>query len=108
MDVHYYLMDDFVSLYFHGIWNGYFAYILLATFFAGYVRVACDHALLWISLASPFLRMTAARCANAAAGISDGCVVVQGIMPLPPCIEMCHDLRMHVSTKSNPARFHNE
>ena len=52
-----------------------FAYILLAIFFAGYVRVAYDRALLWISLANPFLWMTAARCANAAAGISDGCVV---------------------------------
>ena len=62
MDEHYYLMDDFVSLYFHGIWNGFFAHILLAIFFAGYVRVACDHAPLWISLANPFLWMTAARC----------------------------------------------
>ena len=31
------------------------------------------------------------RCANAAAGISDGCVVVQGIMPQPPCIERSAD-----------------
>ena len=85
-----------------------FAHILLAIFFAGYVRVAYDHALLWISLANLFLWMTAARCANAATRISDGCVVVQGIMPLPPCAEMCHDLRTHVSIKSNPARFRNE
>ena len=53
----------------------FFAYILLAVFFAGYVRVAYDRALPWISLANPFLWMTAAQCANAAAGISDGCGV---------------------------------
>ena len=108
MDVHYYLMDDSVSLYVMVSGMAIFAYILLAIFFAGYVRVAYDRALLWISLANPFLWMTAARCAHAAAGVSDGCVVVQGIMLLPPCIEMYHDLRMHVSIKSNPARFHNE
>ena len=60
----------------HGIWDGYFAYILLAIFFAGDILMAFDHALFWICLANPFLWMTAARCANAAAGISDGCVVV--------------------------------
>ena len=53
-----------------GIWDGYFC-----------IHMAYYHALLWISLANPFLWMTAARCANAAAGISNGCVVVQGIMP---------------------------
>ena len=58
-----------------------FAYILLAIFFASEIQMAYNHALLWISSANPFLWMTAARCANAAAGISDGCVVVRGIMP---------------------------
>ena len=58
-----------------------FAYILLAIFFAGDIRMAYNHALPWISLANRFLWMTAARCANAAAGISDGCVVVRGRMP---------------------------
>ena len=64
-----------------GIWNDYFAYILLAIFFAGDIRMAYNHALLWNSSANPFPWMTAARCANAAAGIFDGCVVVRGIMP---------------------------
>ena len=82
MNGHYYLMDDLISIYYSWYWDGYFAHILLAIFcFAGHIRMAYDHALPWISMANPFLWMTAARCANAAAGISDGCVVVRGIMP---------------------------
>ena len=64
------------------VWNGYFAYIARQIFFANDIQMAYDHALLWISMANPFLWMTAPRCANAAAGISDGCVMVRGKMPV--------------------------
>ena len=65
-----------------GIWNGYFACIARQIFFAAGIQMAYDHTLLWISMANPFLWMTAARCANAAAGFSNGCVVVHGKMPI--------------------------
>ena len=83
MDVHYYLMDDFFSLYIIlGIWNGYFACIARQIFFADDIQMAHGRALLRISMANPFLWMTAARCANAAAGISSGCVLARGKMSL--------------------------
>ena len=63
----------------HGTWNGYVLHVLLAKiFFADDIQMAHDRALLWISMANPFLWMTAARCANAAAGISSGCVLARG------------------------------
>ena len=74
MDVHYY------PYIIRGIWNGYFACIARQIFFANDIQMAHDRALLWISMASPFLWMTAARCANAAAGISSGCVLARGKM----------------------------
>ena len=52
-----------------------FACIARQIFFADDIQMAHDRALLWISMANPFLWMTAARCANAAAGISSGCVL---------------------------------
>ena len=51
-------------------------------FFADDIQMAHDRALLWISMANPFRWMTAARCANAAAGISSGCVLARGKMSL--------------------------
>ena len=59
-----------------------FAYVARQIFFADGIQMANGHALLWISVANPFLWMTAARCANAAAGISNGCVMGRGRMPL--------------------------
>ena len=98
MNGHYYLMDDFISLYFHGIWDGYFAYILLAIFyfFAGYIRMAYDHALLWISVANPFLWMTAARRQMRQLGSPMAVLWYEVECLMPLCVEMCCDLRMHV------------
>ena len=59
-----------------------FAYIARQIFFADDIQMAFDHALLWITMANPFLWMTAARCANAAAGFSNGCAMVRGKMPI--------------------------
>ena len=77
----YYLMHDFLFIIYivHGTWNGYVARQI---FFANGIQMAYDRALLWISMANPFLWMTAARCANAAAGISSGCVLARGKMSL--------------------------
>ena len=59
-----------------------FACIAHQIFFADDIQMAHDRALLWISMANPFRWMTAARCANAAAGISSGCVLARGKMSL--------------------------
>ena len=88
-DIHgwnYYLMDDFLFIiYIYYSW--YLEWLCLACiahqiFFADDIQMAHDRALLWISMANPFLWMTAARCANAAAGISSGCVLARGKMSL--------------------------
>ena len=50
-----------------------FALIAHRYFFAGDMQITYDQALLWTSMANPFLWMTAARCANAAAGMFYGC-----------------------------------
>ena len=59
-----------------------FACIARQIFFANGIQMTHDRALLWISMANPFLWMTAARCANAVAGISSGCVLARGKMSL--------------------------
>ena len=84
-----------------------FAYVARQIFFANGIQMAYDRALLWISMANPFLWMTAARCANAAAGISSGCVLARGEMSLASENRNVHDLRMHVSVLLGPGKFHN-
>ena len=81
------------------------AYVARQIFFADGIQMAYGHALLWISMANPFLWTTAARCANAAAGISDGC---EAECLLPLCLGMCYDLRMHVSELIELGKLHNE
>ena len=46
MDGHYYLMDDFISLYISRYLGWLFLHILLAHFCAGDIQMACGHALL--------------------------------------------------------------
>ena len=87
-DIHgwnYYLMDDFLFIIYiiHGTWNGYVLHVLLTKSSLPMIfRWLMTRALLWISMANPFVWMTAARCANAAAGISSGCVLARGNMSL--------------------------
>ena len=88
-DIHgwnYYIMDDFFSIiYIYYSWYLEwlcFACIARQIFFANGIQMAHDHALLWISMANPLPWMTAARCANAAAGISSGRVLARGKMSL--------------------------
>ena len=67
-------MDNFFSLYYSLYLEGLFLHMYIAR--QGGIQMAYGHALLWISMANPFLWMTAARCATAAVGISNGCVMV--------------------------------
>ena len=91
-----------------GVWNGYFAYVARQIFFADDIQMAHDRALLWISMANPFLWMMAARCANAAAGISSGCVLARGEMSLAS--EYRNVLRFADACLNmiGPGKFHNE
>ena len=83
MDVHYYLMDDFFFLILFVVSGmAMFAYVARQILFANDIQMTHDRALLWISMANPFLWMTAARCANAAARISSRCVLARGRMSL--------------------------
>ena len=88
-DIHgwnYYIMDDFLFIiYIYYSWYLEwlcFACIAHQIFIANDIQMAYDRALPWISMANPFRWMTAARCANAAAGISSGCVLARGKMSL--------------------------
>ena len=68
MDVHYYLMDDFFSLYYSWYLEWLFLHMLLAK---SSFQMAYDRALLWTSMANPFLWMTTARCAMCKCGSRD-------------------------------------
>ena len=89
-DIHgwdYYLMDDFLFIIYIYILfmvpgMAMFCMYCSPNLFCHDIQMAYDRALLWISMANPFRWMTAARCANAAAGISSGCVLARGKMSL--------------------------